>query len=177
MLDYAKPLDPGGLVREQALAYLPPRALGCTALAAMWALAVSGRVPVEADRGLISLGSWARAAGELWPALLAHHHDGWWTPLIAHQQLLGGRLALDLTGHHPPRLRPGHWHVCHDIAMREDEGKVVYTGGHVYLAFCHADGSYRLVQSGVERGYRDSEEPARAWPRKPGRALGVLTLP
>jgi len=175
MLDYAQPLDPGGLVREQALSFLPPRALGCTALAAMWSLTVVGRVPREAERGVIDLGAWAREAGHLWPALLAWHHEGWWTPPIAHQELLGGRLAIDLSGCNPPPLTPGRWHILHDIDSDESDGKVDYNTGHVMIVHAISATTYRLVQSSRKYGYRDTQETQ--WPRKPGRLACVLTLP
>ena len=176
MLDYAQPLDPGGLVREQALSYLPPSALGCTAFMTMWTLAVLGRVPPTAERGIVSWGDWAREAGNLYPALMAHHHDGWWTPLMAHQSLLGGRLELDLSGHEPPTLTSGACHIAHDIRADTAGGKVIYKTGHVYLAFANANGSWRCIQSGKALGYRD-DDGLTSWPRAPGRLLGLLTLP
>jgi len=168
MLDYAAPLDPGGIVREQALAYIAPSAMPCCSLVAIWALTVVGRIPPEADAGIVSLSSWSRLELAWWRMANIWDAKACWSSLIAHQQMLGGRLALDLTGSEPPRLTPGRWHVVQD--WEQD-----YSAGHTYIVFARADRTHRLVQSSKARGYRD-HDGLTSWPRKPGRMLGVLTL-
>ena len=71
---------------------------------------------------------------------------------------------------------PGRWHAVQDWRLD-------YSSGHTYLVHRAPEGqqpyyqgtSMRLVQSGVEKGYRDWGW-AR-WPRKDERLVGVLTLP
>jgi hypothetical protein len=167
MLDYAQPLDPGGLVREQALSYLPPSALPCCSLVAMWALAVIGRFPADAADGRISLGSWAAVDRDWWAAANVWHPEAKWSALIAHQELLGGRLALDLSGDYCPFLVPGSWQVW----QRWSKG---YKNGHTFLTFGRADGSFRLIQSSKARGYRDQERPK--WEPRAGDMHCALTL-
>jgi len=126
-----------------------------------------GKSPADASDDY----SWRSLDKSLWDAVNITDHSQPWSGIPAVQKVFGGVVAQvkGLTTSNVPRLTPGLWHFVQRWDWSASPPK-----GHAYFVRALPDGTFRIVQSSLSRGFRDTIEST--W-TPTGVDVAVVALP
>ena len=136
---------------------------GCCCLVAAALLQERGLTPFDPT----DEGSWIELDPEFWSAVCIWDADAPWSGYYrVEQDNARGSMFRILDG--CPPLTDGAWWFVQVWDGSGGQGE-----GHTYLVQSLPDGSYRVLQSSVSKGYRDTKEAV--WARK-GRTYATVRL-